>query len=426
MRPDGLQALSLATAEARSLSRLLDELVVGLAAERGIALARIWLLDGATLRLAASAGSSLGGEAWRRLDGDFSQIPLGQRKVGIVASTAKAVHIEDRAQSDPHIARPAWAKRERIRAFCGQPLLFRGQVLGVLAIFSRATIDVAAASWLRTFADHAAVAIANARAFEELERLRDVLVQERDALRAEFSSSVAAGPILGTSAALAEVRRRIELVAATDATVLVVGESGTGKELVATAVHEQSARRAQAIVRINCAAVPDELFESEFFGHARGAFTGAVRERAGKLQLADKGTVFLDEVAELPLALQAKLLRVLQEHTFSRVGEDQTRTVDVRFIAATHRDLRAEVRAGRFREDLYYRLSVFPIEIPPLRERVDDIAPLVRRFLEDVCRRYGRAPLPVRASDLALLERAPWGGNVRELMNVVERAVILA
>jgi transcriptional regulator with GAF, ATPase, and Fis domain len=426
VRPDGLQALSLAAAEAKSLSSLLDQLVVGLTAEKGVALARIWLVDGAVLQLAASAGGSLAGEPWRRLNGDFAQIPLGQRKVGIVASTGKGLLIGDNAQSDPQIARPDWAKREKIRAFCGQPLVFRGQVLGVLAVFARAPIDDVAAGWLRTFADHAAVAIANARAFEELGRLRDALERERDDLRAEMASSVATGPIVGPSAALAEVRRRIELVAATDATVLVVGESGTGKELVATAVHEKSARRAQPIVRINCAAVPADLFESEFFGHARGAFTGAVRERAGKIQLADKGTVFLDEVAEIPLSLQAKLLRLLQEHTFSRVGEDQTRSVDVRFIAATNRDLRAEVSAGRFREDLYYRLSVFPVAIPPLRERRDDIAPLARRFLDDVARRYGRGRLSLRQSDVALLEAQPWRGNVRELANVVERAVILA
>ncbi len=393
-----------------------------------MALARVWLLDedAPVLRLAASAGASIDGQKWRRLNGDFSVIPLGQRKVGIVASSASMILIEDHAQKDPHIARPDWAKREGIRAFCGQPLLFRGQVLGVLAVFSRGPIDDTGASFLRSFADHCAVAIANARAFDELRRSRTELEQERDELRAEMSSSISTGPILGKSAAITEVRRKIELVAATDASVLIVGESGTGKELVATAVHEKSARAQAPIVRINCAAVPADLFESEFFGHARGAFTGAVKERAGKLQLAHQGSVFLDEVAEIPLRLQPKLLRAIQEHSFSRVGDDQTRNVDVRFIAATNRDLRAEVRAGRFREDLYYRLSVFPIAVPPLRDRRDDIALLAKRFLDDACRRYGKPKIALKPSDVALLERAPWRGNVRELMNVVERAVILA
>jgi transcriptional regulator with GAF, ATPase, and Fis domain len=430
VRPDGLQALSLAVADARALPELLARVVTGLAAEPGVALARIWLLADDTLRLAASAGGSIvtsGGvaEQWTRLDGAFSVIPLGQRKVGVVAATGSALLVEDHAQTDPHIARPDWAKREKIRAFCGQPLVFRGQVLGVLAVFSRQAIDATAAGWLRTFADHAAVAIANARAFEQLEQLRGALEQERDDLRAELATG-AAGPLIGPSAALAEVRRRIELVAPTDATVLVLGESGTGKELVATAIHEASARRAQPIVRVNCAAIPAELFESEFFGHVKGAFTGALRDRAGKVQLAHRGTLFLDEVAEIPLALQPKLLRVLQERAFERVGDEQTRTADVRFVAATNRDLGAEVRAGRFREDLYYRLAVFPIEIAPLRARPEDIAPLARRFVDAACARFGRAPLPLRPSDVALLAAQRWPGNVRELMSFIERAVILS
>jgi transcriptional regulator with GAF, ATPase, and Fis domain len=218
----------------------------------------------------------------------------------------------------------------------------------------------------------------------------------------------------------------VEIVAPTDATVLVLGESGTGKELVARAIHQRSTRAAKPLVRVNCASIPRELFESEFFGHVRGAFTGAVRDRVGRFQLADGGTLFLDEVGEIPLDLQVKLLRVLQEGEFERVGDERTRRVDVRVIAATNRDLRREVDEGRFRLDLYYRLGVFPLETPPLRDRREDIPELVAHFLRQASERL-HVPAPrLRAQDLQLAQRYDWPGNVRELQNAVERAVIAA
>jgi formate hydrogenlyase transcriptional activator len=232
--------------------------------------------------------------------------------------------------------------------------------------------------------------------------------------------------IIGNSPALKKVLAQIEMVAPTNASVLILGESGTGKELVARAIHDRSPRKDAALVRVNCASVPRELFESEFFGHTRGAFTGAVKDRIGRFELANGGTLFLDEMGEVPLELQSKLLRVLQEGQFERLGEDRTRTVDVRIIAATNRDLETEVKAGKFRQDLYYRLSVFPIELPPLRERPEDIPILAQHFLEQASRKMGKTLARLTHGQARELEAYDWPGNVRELQNVIERAVIRA
>ena len=246
-------------------------------------------------------------------------------------------------------------------------------------------------------------------------RLRDALAVER-----EFPDIVGSGPALRT------VLEQIRMVAPTEASVLILGESGTGKELVARAIHEASARRTGPLVRVNCASIPKELFESEFFGHVRGAFTGAVKDRAGRFEIADGGTLFLDEVGEIPADLQSKLLRVLQEGTFERVGDEKTRRVNVRIVAATNRELLAEARAGRFRLDLYYRLAVFPMELPPLRERRGDLPELAAHFLQQGARRLGRRVPRLPPEELARLANYDWPGNVRELQNVIERALILA
>ncbi len=264
--------------------------------------------------------------------------------------------------------------------------------------------------------------IAMVRDVSERARLRKEVRYLAGQVRAEGGF----GDIVGDSPELAAVLERVALVADTRASVLVTGESGTGKELIAHAIHDRSDRREAPLVCVNCATVPAELFESEFFGHARGAFTGATQARSGRFELADGGTLFLDEVGEIPLALQSKLLRVLQEGRFERVGESHTRTVDVRVVCATNRDLRAEVAAGRFREDLYYRLEVFPIELPPLRERRGDIAPLAEHLLEASCARLGVARPDLEVADIAALEGYGWPGNVRELQNVMERAAILS
>jgi formate hydrogenlyase transcriptional activator len=251
---------------------------------------------------------------------------------------------------------------------------------------------------------------------------RKTLELENEYLQEELRGNYRA--ILGDSPALKKVLAQIEMVAPTNAGVLILGESGTGKELVARAIHDRSPRKEAALVRVNCASVPRELFESEFFGHVRGAFTGAVRDRVGRFELAHQGTLFLDEIGEVPLELQSKLLRVLQEGQFERVGEERTRTVDARIVAATNRDLEAEVRAGRFRQDLFYRLSVFPIESPPLRDRVEDIPVLAGHFLRQSARKLGLKPPRLTSLQLKELESYDWPGNVRELQNVIERALI--
>ncbi len=445
MDPLSLQPVSLAVAQERSAVAVLSRIVDGLRQQSGVALARVWLIapgdicaacrmrpecpdQGRCLHLAASAGApqASAGEDWSRLDGDFRRFPLGVRKVGHIGGTGAAILVRDTAEDAEWIARRDWADREGIRSFAGQPLIFRGDTLGVLGIFSRESIDETAFAWLRTFADHAAVAIANSRAFAEIERLRAQLQLENDALREEVRAGLAGGDMVGESPALRKVQEQIELVAATDATILILGESGVGKELVVRCLHERSGRNHRPLINVNCAAIPRELFESEFFGHVKGAFTGALRDRAGRFEAADGGTLFLDEVGEIPLELQSKLLRVLQEGEFERVGEERTRRVAVRVITATNRDLVREVEAGRFRRDLYYRLSIFPLEVPPLRQRREDIAPLAAHFMRLAARRLGVRVARLDDAQLRALQDYDWPGNIRELQNVIERATIMS
>jgi PAS domain S-box-containing protein len=259
-----------------------------------------------------------------------------------------------------------------------------------------------------------------------MERERAQLQAHNDYLWEEIRSEHNFGDIIGQSPGLQKVMQQIQLVAPTCSAVLVTGESGTGKELVARAIHDHSPRRGHVLIKVNCSAVPENLFESEFFGHMKGAFTGALKDKPGRFELADGGTLFLDEIGEVPLAMQAKLLRVLQEQELERVGDIRTRTVNVRIIAATSRDLKKEVDAGRFRQDLFYRLSVFPIEIPPLRERREDIPPLAAHFVMQSARRMSRPPPRVTESTMSQLTSYDWPGNVRELQNAIERAVILS
>ncbi|MGF1658538.1 MAG: sigma-54 interaction domain-containing protein [Rubrimonas sp.] len=308
-----------------------------------------------------------------------------------------------------------WRKDGRpIRVeYTSTPIMEQGEVAGAVIVFRDITERVENERRLR-------------EALAEVDRLKEKLEQENAYLREEIGAARPHSDIIGASPAIRRMLDQIALVAPTDATVLITGESGSGKELAAAAVHAESPRASRPMVRVNCAAIPQDLFESEFFGHAKGAFTGAVRDRAGRFELADGGTLFLDEVGEIPLALQGKLLRVLQEGTFERVGEEATRRVDARIVGATNRDLAAEVAAGRFREDLYFRLNVFPIECLPLRQRREDIPLLAAHFLRLAARRLAiPEPVLTRAA-AAQLQAYDWPGNARELQNVVERAAILA
>jgi formate hydrogenlyase transcriptional activator len=301
---------------------------------------------------------------------------------------------------------PVWVE------YTSTPIRDRGVVVGAVIVFR----DVSQ----RREADeklHAALA--------EVDRLRERLELENAYLQEEIRIETNPRGIIGQSEAIQKTLRQVKLVAPTSAAVMITGESGTGKELIARAIHEASSRRDRPLIRVNCAAIPRELFESEFFGHVRGAFTGAMRDRIGRFELADGGTLFLDEIGEIPLELQGKLLRVLQEGHFERVGEERTRAVDVRLIAATNRDLKQEVQRGRFREDLYFRLNVFPVESVPLRERREDIPLLAQHFLTRESKAL-KSELRLSEGDARRLSRYDWPGNVRELQNVIERAAILA
>jgi transcriptional regulator with GAF, ATPase, and Fis domain len=438
--------LLLDMAQQSSLDELLKLIVARISSSPPVALVRIWLAQSTAdcidcptidecrnrshcLYLVASGGRSVVTPAteWTRLDGAFRRIPFGVRKVGRIAATGQPIEVPDLREPFPDwVAEPDWMRAEGIRGFAGQPLLHRGQVLGVLAVFARGAIGPDCMGWLRMIADHAAAAIATARAFAEIEALRKNLELENEYLREEVTDTGAFGELVGQSPALQAVARQIDLVAPTDSAVLILGESGTGKELVAREIHRRSQRAKRPLIKVNCAAVPRELYESEFFGHARGAFTGALRDRAGRFELADGGTLFLDEVGEIPLELQAKLLRVLQEGELERVGEERTRKVNVRLITATNRPLRAEADAGRFRQDLFYRLSVFPVEVPPLRKRKEDIPLLADHFLQVAARKAGKPKPPLTLAVVQRLQQYDWPGNVRELQHVIERAVIIS
>jgi DNA-binding NtrC family response regulator len=264
------------------------------------------------------------------------------------------------------------------------------------------------------------------RAYEEIAALKAQLELRNDYLQEAVVEAKAFGDLVGQSAALRHIVSQVDLVAPTEASVLILGETGTGKELVAHEIHRRSQRKDGPLVRVNCASIPRELFESEFFGHVRGSFTGAVKDRAGRFETAEGGTIFLDEVGEIPLDVQNKLLRVLQEKRYERVGDDRTRRANVRIVAATNRDLKQTVAAGKFREDLYYRLNVFPIQVPPLRERLDDIPSLTKHFVDLSTRDLKCAKPRLTRAAITKLQDYDWPGNVRELRNVIERAVILA
>ena len=283
-----------------------------------------------------------------------------------------------------------------------------------------------AVGFLRDITSRKKIEEEKAAAFEEINRLREQLELENEYLHEEVRELQPFGNIIGNSLPLQHILKQIEMVAPTDANVLITGESGTGKELIVHEIHKRSPRASRPLIRVNCASIPRELYESEFFGHVKGAFTGAIKDRVGRFELANGGTLFLDEVGEIPLDLQSKLLRVLQEGTFERVGDERTIQSDVRVVGATNRHLKKEVDSGTFREDLYYRLNVFPIVVPPLRERKDDIPALADHFLKLAQKKFNRTGSTLSKANIIALENYTWPGNIRELQNVIERTVIIA
>jgi transcriptional regulator with GAF, ATPase, and Fis domain len=431
----------LSIAQAEDPPSVLGQIIKAIMTNEHVALARIWFLDQdrscpvcgrageeMALHMRASGGRAReAGADWSRIAGSHHRVPLhSERKLSHMARTGEPVLISDIAGDHDAIIDRDWARREQIEGFIGHPLHFRGGIVGVLAVFLRVHPNQSTLEWLSTFAAHAAVAIGNCRAFQQIDQLRRQLELERDYLREEVVETGDYRDILGQSPALIRVLQQIDLVAETDSSVLIQGESGTGKELIARAIHQRSRRAGKALIRVNCGSIPKDLFESEFFGHVKGSFTGAIRDRAGRFQLADGGTLFLDEVGEIPLELQSKLLRVLQEGEFERVGDEHTRRVNVRVIAASNRDLGEAAEDGRFRLDLFYRLSVFPLELPPLRSRREDIPQLAAHFVKQACTRLHVPGARLSRREMERLQDYDWPGNVRELQNVVERAVILA
>ena len=402
-----------------------------------VALARIWLHASAAncatclrggaatapqdpaLHLAASAG------LYTHVDGAHHRIALGELKVGEVAETRRVLLITD-VESDPRVPDKAWVRREGIRSFGGCPLLFRQELLGVLAVFSRERLSREVFQIVEVLAAQAASAIKTAQLFSDVDLLKERLAHENAYLQQEIRDERGFDEIVGRSAAMRRVLEEVRQVGPTDSTVLLMGETGTGKELIATAVHAVSERRERPMIRVNCGAIPPNLVESELFGHERGSFTGANLRRIGRFELADKSTLFLDEVGELPPEAQPALLRVLEQREFERVGGTALVRTDVRLIAATNRDLVATGAPGSFRQDLFYRLNVFPIRVPPLRERRQDIPALVENIL---ARLRGRFDKPLRELAPRAMNRLmsySWPGNVRELRNVLERACVLA
>ena len=352
--------------------------------------------------------------------------PVEGSLVGSAFKTGKAA-IRTPADFTNDPATTDVARGEGIQSALALPLIIRSRTLGALGLGSRAknAFSIEDVDFLMRVAGQVAIAIENALAYREIAELKDKLAQEKLYLEEEIRSTSDFEGIIGQSSALRQALQLVETVATSDSTVLLLGETGTGKELVARAIHERSLRKARTFVELNCAAIPTGLLESELFGHERGAFTGAVTQKIGRLELADQGTLFLDEVGDIPLELQPKLLRVLQDRQFERLGSTRTRTVDIRLIAATNRELDRMIEEKQFRSDLYYRLNVFPIRLPPLRERPEDIPLLVRYFSQKYARRMQKRIENIPAAAMRKLARWHWPGNVRELQNLVERAVIL-
>ena len=341
--------------------------------------------------------------------------------------TLKPVVSSNPANGYPYSQGREIATQEGLKSACFIPLVNRGRAVGIL-VLARASDEKFTqddVEFLSQAAGQIAIAIENALAFEEISQLKDKLAQEKLYLEEEIRSEMNFDQIIGTSPALKQVLKLIETVAPSDSTVLLLGETGTGKELIARAIHDHSRRSERTFVKLNCAAIPTGLLESELFGHEKGAFTGAISQKIGRMELADQGTLFMDEVGDIPTEIQPKLLRALQEREFERLGSTQTRKVNVRLIAATNRDLEKMVASREFRSDLFYRLNVFPIRIPPLRERREDIPLLVsyfvQRFAKQMQKRIDAIPVAVMKG-LAAWE---WPGNIRELENFIERAVIL-
>jgi PAS domain S-box-containing protein len=450
MRLDAIRAgVGMALARKDTLNRILQACADAMVHHLDAAFARIWTIsnDELYLQLQASAGM------YTHLNGSHSRIPIGHFKIGRIARERKA-HLTNDIPNDPHISNKEWARSEALISFAGYPLIVEDRIVGVLGMFSRKVLTQNTLDTLAIIADGIAQGIERKhvedalvasehnlrlmfaqqvkahekleRAFAEIHALKDQLQKENIALREEVDRVSMFEEIVGASPALKAVLSRTEKVAPTDSTVLITGETGTGKELIARAIHKRSPRAERAFVSVNCAALAPSLIASELFGHEKGAFTGAIQRHIGRFELANGGTIFLDEVCEIPQDIQVALLRVLQEREFERVGGKDPIQVNVRIIAATNRNLETAVTATTFRSDLYYRLNVFPIEVPPLRQRKEDILMLLEYFVHRYAAAMRKSFTKIDKQTLMLFQTYEWPGNIRELQNVIERSVIVS
>jgi formate hydrogenlyase transcriptional activator len=393
---------------------------------------RVMHCDAAAVMLADAAGTYLRVHAldFPESRGIFTEgalVPIQGSMPGDSFKSGKAIVVNrlDAAEIPPQMYEKA--KGEGLNSFCDVPLISKNRLLGVLAVARREenAFDSGEVAFLSQVANQVAIGVENALAYTEIAELKDRLAQEKLYLEDEIRGEMDFEGIVGQSSALRHVLKMVETVAPSESTVLLLGETGTGKELIARAIHERSRRKDRTFVKLNCAAIPTGLLESELFGHERGAFTGAISQKVGRLELADQGSLFLDEVGDIPIDIQPKLLRALQEREFERLGSTRTKKVDVRLVAATNRDLEKMIENREFRSDLYYRLNVFPIRIPPLRERPEDIPLLVRYFTQKYGRCMEKQIESIPAAAMKKLSAWHWPGNIRELENFIERSVIL-
>jgi transcriptional regulator with GAF, ATPase, and Fis domain len=441
-----LRELLLSMPQERSVSSLLQRVIESYSEDSSLALTRIWLIrpgdECGTCKLreecldktrclhlvAEGYGEGSHPEA-SEADDDYRRIPLGVGKVGRCAVTAEVSDMSSFEEDLDYSVSESWARRVNALGLAVVPMVFQGKTLGVNCFVPRNDdVDMKGQGlfWGRLIADHLGASITNAEAFEKIEELNKRLADDNEYLNQELVEAAAFGEILGQSPSLKTVIRQIEMVASADANVLITGESGTGKELVAREIHQRSPRSKRPLIKVNCASIPKDLYESEFFGHVKGSFTGAIQNRKGRFELANEGTLFLDEVGEIPLDVQSKLLRVIQEGEYERIGDERTQKTDVRILAATNRDLKQEVKRKAFREDLFYRLNVFPIELPPLRERKDDIVLLANHFISLASRKFNKTIKPLSQNIISKFQKYDWPGNIRELQNLIERAIIIS
>ena len=427
-RPGVLLSVAQAVAAHADLGALLRDLAAALSAHLPAGYLSFALIDPHSHAARLQFLEPLGGATPPRPADTPTELPAAESPTARVWDTQEPLWLDAGARADGRFAvlRAAYAQ-QGVRGACFVPLTTPRRKLGAMGFTSYAPIapapgDVEFATLVGRLV---ALAVEGALTRRELQRANDRLAAEKLYLEEEIRTDRRTDEVIGGGAALREVLRQVEVVAPTDSAVLITGETGTGKELIARAVHRLSSRRDRTFVKLNCAAIPTGLLESELFGHEKGAFTGAVERRIGRFELADGGTLFLDEVGDIPPELQPKLLRVLQEQEFERLGSAKTIKVHVRLVAATHRNLAKMVADGKFRSDLYYRLHVFPVHLPALRERRDDIPELVRHFVGVFARRFGKTIETLPVETMTALERYSWPGNVRELEHLIERAVIL-